>query len=279
MSDFDFYPMMDEHARPSLVGLINATATSLLSENPMAACIGSGTFVCVGRVRGILTCGHGADAAIRMDGFGILYFPPDPTEHQTFQVTKRDVDPLVIGTPPFPDGGPDLGFLRLSDARAEALAQLITPICFRQHHAKWHAPDPTNTIFEFVSGVVGEWTEAPVLGPARITRPLNALLNVGKIMRVYELAGYDYFSFTPVPGPGFKLPNSYSRMSGGPLWRFFVRRVGEEYTLAEHRLIGVATDERHDGTMICHGGHSVFGLLAAEMQKKWPDLGSMSPPD
>jgi hypothetical protein len=264
---FDFSEMIESNVGHFTVGFArigDASATSM----------GSGTLMTFGTFGGILTCAHVLEELVQLDEFGIVSFPVRPDQFQILRVRTANTSHVKIGTPPWTEYGPDIGFLRLPPLVMSDLASVASVVdAAAQREAVTSVePDPRHCV-DIVSGVIDEWTGNTTISGTIATTPFELLLNGGKVISKTEANGYDLFRFEPVPAPGFKLPTSYRGTSGGGLWRLYTKQRDDgTFSLVQRRLVGVAfwetAEERH---LICHGQSSLYDHLFASVRRQWPN--------
>ena len=250
----------------STVGFIATREGSALSR-------GSGTLIRFGKISGVLTCGHVAEAVLREIEIGILSFAVRSKELQTLRVPTAAIDSVVIGSPRWIDEhGPDIGFLRLPAATIASLERLSSVTNGNLHRQNILAGVPERTRpYNVACGVIDERTGPPVVRGTVSTTPFEALLNLGNVVDVSEAAGMDLFRLQPIAGDGVLLPTDYKGASGSGLWQFYLNP--DDFSLVQAQLSGVAFrqtpvgDELH---IVGHGQRSVYDVLFKKIVEKWP---------
>ena len=76
-------------------------------------------------------------------------------------------------------------------------------------------------------------------------------------------------------GEKVQSPPTYKGVSGGGIWRVFLRRIGNDtFELVDVVLVGVAFHQSpvQDGKRVItgHGPESVYGQLIGMIQERWP---------
>jgi hypothetical protein len=125
--------------------------------------------------------------------------------------------------------------------------------------------------YNIVCGVIDERTGPPLVRGNVSTTPFEALLNLGHVVEVSEVAAMDLFRFQPIAGEGVALPTNYQGTSGGGLWQFFLDP--EDFSLVQARLSGVVFWQRPVGDelhIVGHGQRSVYDVLFKKIVEKWP---------
>jgi hypothetical protein len=261
---FDFTAMMTDHVGRFTVGFVGIGEDKAVS-------MGSGTLARYGKVAGIITCAHVLET-LKGD-IGVVCFPTRPSEVQRFEVDMSVTEAVVLGTRPWSEAGPDLGFLRLPDRLVAELERHASVLDGERHRGNALAGEPDGTeIVELVCGVVDEVTTTRVQGNQAVTT-FTGLLNVGRVVETLRCGTMDVFRFRPVPGPDVTPPESYAGTSGGGLWRLYVKREQDgTYALIQARMVGVAFWEKevdHELQILCHGQVSVHAILRDAISAKW----------
>jgi hypothetical protein len=241
---------------------------------------GSGAFVTVGSVKGILTAAHVLTNLPAEGHVGLVRFPRMPptfAERQTIDLAKTER--LMLSEGIFTDKGPDLGFLRLApdDVLHIEARNVFFNLEKRRNVALQdkfddHARRP---YFDGLSGMIHEMTtDLPTEHNARV-KGFHALYGVGLVTSGHEANGYDLWDFEVTYEPGSAAPQSFGGMSGGALWRVFCSKdENGQAAITEKRICGVAffqselTERRR--IIACHGPQSIYGRLLDAIRNKWP---------
>jgi hypothetical protein len=222
---------------------------------------------------GVLTCAHVLEALLKEAEIGILCFPVRATQIQTLRLPMATTDSIMIGAPPWGEGGPDLAFLRLPASIIGDIERVATIANGDLHRQNIIAAEPASTRkFCAVAGVVDELTKPPIItqvaNGTAATTPFEALINIGHVLVDDDNA--DRFRFQPVSSEGVILPNSYKGTSGGGLWLFFLGL--DDFSVAQVRLVGVAYWEKPVGDelhIIGHAQISIYDTLFNAIRQKW----------
>ena len=241
---------------------------------------GSGTFVSIGSLHGILTAAHVLDALEGEEYVGIILHGPEPERFQRQAVNlKLAAAPVLLRAGAFGPLGPDLAFLALPDEttgwlKAKAsfynLSKRRTEVLSNKH--------PTSAHVEVIVGIVDELTVVIPSDDALVRRvQFSAIFGSVKMSAVRYLSdrALNYFALQGEPDPGFSFPGSFAGVSGGAIWRFYVKENAEgAIELVDSRLIAVPFYENHDTErkrqIICHGSKDIYGRLIDEVSNRWP---------
>jgi hypothetical protein len=229
--------------------------------------VGTGTFVSIGKVHGILTCAHVIDAIAEEKRIDLALFPVRDAQHFLPLNVKDHCDFIKFG-PSFTEDGPDLGFLRLPPVFFSSISHLVSAKSMeRGREDAVAAAEPSQLSVTIVTGIIAEWTPA-----AQRTMPftVSGLMSIGHLTRDRITRGeHDLFRFRPDPDENFIAPSSYEGTSGGGLWRVYPQP--DDGGNVAYRLIGVAFYQSEDREIVCHGQASVYGRLFDAVRDKWPE--------
>jgi hypothetical protein len=258
----------DEYTQLRDYKIIPSTAAFFKSVPGGFCSKGTGTFVRIGKIHGILTCAHVFDAVAKNEKRIDLAIFPVRQETRFIQLNIEHCDYIKFG-PSYNQDGPDLCFLRLPIPFFDSISHLVSvkslEIGRNQAFARAEPSEESATV---VAGVIYEWTPE-----VQRTDPfvVSALVSVGQIEDRMKIADYDLFRFRPVPDENFRAPSSYAGTSGGGLWRIYPKP--DDGGEVAFRLIGVAFYETADRQIICHGQASVYVKLFDAVREKWSDAG------
>lgn len=251
MSEVDISDLVTLHAGHSTVGFVDF-------ERGTPKPYGSGTLISFGILKGILTCAHVADAIHKRREVGIVVFCRDGRRPQGLKVKVTECHSTILrGSDPMK--GPDLAFILLPAATAEQLSAYATFTngLNRRREAQESEPE-CDEAFAVVVGGVAEWTSTSETVERSITT-MGALSNVGAFKTSPGADGYDFFEFFAHPERNFRMPKSYHGVSGGGLWKFYLKSArGGGFDVVQARLVGVAFYQTDAGTILCHGPRSVY---------------------
>lgn len=242
-----------------------------------AICAGSGTLIAVGPVSGILTAAHVITALPERGEVGLLRFPGRVETQQRMKIRMEYLDSVVIGSPPFNEEGPDLGFLKLPSQYIDALEAVGCVF----HNVSARRDDvlsrryPTKNAICCAMGVIHSWTRLLTpLSPNTRRMSFAGLIEPGETEPAPTIRGYDRHVFVPQTDEGYEPPDSYQGMSGGGLWCVSINREAHA-PIAGHWLVGVRYHQSDviDGTrtITCHGREGVYRFLMEDVSAKWPE--------
>jgi hypothetical protein len=226
--------------------------------------IGSGTYVKIGNIHGILTAQH---CTVPLVGKYVLGLSGslEGSEHK-FIVEKSSIEIVEIATPITEKFGPDLAFIILADwEKTESIKAVKTFLDLLRDKERMlnDPPNPTESI-SFVCGVPHER-----MGHALSEVGFEELIEFedfcfsGITADSYQRGGYDYIEIDIGDGNDPNIPTDFGGMSGGALWYVPIRESTNSTSLPfEHFLSGVifyqgkGEDKRR--FIRCHGHRSIY---------------------
>lgn len=205
--------------------------------NKQAMHIGSGTFVIIKGIHGILTAQHVTRTLSGDYSLGLTVTRED--EEQEFKVDKSSIKIIDVGTSVTEEYGPDLSFIILADW--DKIGTIKVSKSFhdlsRDQEELLTNPPATDFGIWFVCGAPGERT--------RIEQSRSSFGEIfafqdycaaGGVQREYERGNYDYFEMDIDVVSEADIPHNFAGMSGGGLWQVTVARA-EDQTLIPKRYL------------------------------------------
>lgn len=242
-----------------------------------AECAGSGTFVSVGSVEGILTAAHVVDRLPTSGRVGIC-LPADRSEQFSRQTIEMELtDSIVFGTAPFGPNGPDLAFLRPAPESVGWLKAKASFFNLSKRRAEILAHQrPSEIESDVLVGLIHELTEELPRDSKTVKQTqFSILFGPSRLVSLKYIDPHALLYYQPSRDFGFKLPQSFEGMSGGGVWRFYIAKKENEVEAIDRRLIGVAFHQLplRDGKweIVCHGQRSVYGALIDKIIERWPE--------
>jgi hypothetical protein len=187
----------------------------------------------------------------------------------------------VIGGKRSIEFGPDLGFLRLSPDTVGWLTAKNSFYNLLKHRDDVLAHKaPTSDHVDTMTGVIDELTsEAPGGKPGAKKTLFTTIFCGARLIALRYIDDHGLYYFEPSNKVDFSLPGSFEGMSGGAVWRFYVKK-NEDGTLhpIDRRLIAVPfyqsppSDGKREIT--CQGPYGIYRSLVDAVTKRWPDEAS-----
>ncbi len=238
---------------------------------------GSGTFVSIGSVYGILTAAHVLKALPQSGPVGIALNYRDPLQFRRLFIEMQYSDCVFLADKTSEARGPDLAFLRLCEAdvaKIKALAVFYN-LLRREYLALTNVRSAKNYV-DAITGIVAEETkELPSTKPNVVSTNFFSIFVDGLSIPVDDNEDIRLFEFEAAPRPGFNLPSDYRGVSGGAVWRFDVDLESKPPKVVQKILFGVAfhQSDSKDGkrTITCHGPRDVYARLLNKIRERWPE--------
>jgi hypothetical protein len=243
----------------------------IVPPDRIALC-GSGTLVCLGKVRGILTAAHVWHVVAKLPRVGLYLYPAGRREWHSIREHIALMEPLIFGGEFADELGPDLAFVRLTDQKAAELEAHSTFLNLERNEERGLQPVPEGWMYiDAIAGGVEEFGQKITEHGSGKTIIQEGLINVGFTKRIDDgREGFDRLEFTPEPVQDVALPGSYGGTSGGGCFRMFSQGGPE---VLRYQLIGVAYFETRKAGMadkiLCHGPVTLRDQLMPAIRKKW----------
>ncbi len=236
--------------------------------------VGSGTFVRIGSLHGILTAQHVLEPLRNAPEIGIILVEG---EHR---VTEKIENLLLedIARPPFEGGSPDLGFIKLSDKLVHAIQSFEFK---RFYDLDFHrdlmlnGPPPKETGAWMVNGVPDVLTKPePSGGAFDIALSFTSHCGIGGADQFSCDGPFDYveiiadYSFNP------GLPYTFGGISGGGVWFVTVDWNGAQPTPHDYIFVGMPIAETESITqglrrILCHSHQSIYSVSYEYLVEKF----------
>ena len=230
---------------PTLIGFMKRY------DDVRYALAGSGTFVSVGEIKGILTAAHVLDV-LPQGPIGAMVFSR-PSRRMNYKIQVYESDKVYLSGWKETKALPDIGFLRIAReecARLEGLGCVFHDLTKPRTHFD-HSDGAADTQ-RFVCGVVGESAEEGGMYAGADTIGYTSLAIAAKNIR-WQKDGLA--EIEPDFDEHVRAPESYKGVSGGGFWSLgFYKKHGSEELLSERKLVGVAFRQ----TQITEAGRTIF---------------------
>ncbi|NPV20376.1 hypothetical protein [Bradyrhizobium aeschynomenes] len=243
--------------------------------------MGTGTFVKLGKLYGILTAGHVLNELEPIETVGLVRFPSIRPALQNRRLNLAHTNRVVDWNGKECDG-PDLAFVSIPEVDArdlEAKGAIFYNLGLPREFKAWTEGHRMATCYALV-GVVGEWTEdgaAALLSGKKID--VGGLFGSAKTVRPFEEDGKDLVEIEVSYETGPRVPKSYGGVSGGALWELHVELDPAGKVVAVNKkLHGVAFRQSGDKKRVTANGASlVDALVKNKIIPGWPESNSKVP--
>jgi hypothetical protein len=229
-----------------------------------AKLIGSGTFVNIEGIQGIITAQHVAQEMDHSSETGIVL-----KEHEhRFTVKNQFLTIIQLTENIVPGNGPDLAFIKLPTSIAAEISSYKSFINLSSDRgALLSKPPELHSVFWVAYGSPEEWlkTETSTSRPGE-TISLCGYCSIGGLNLQYEKEGYDYYEMELDYTSSDAIPKSLGGFSGGGLWQITLKGSSHDNLKPDkYFLSGVAfyqSELKDQKRMLrCHGRLSIYNSL------------------
>ncbi len=236
--------------------------------------IGSGTFVTIGNVFGILTAQHVARELVGECALGLALI-----KHEHIHLIERQyLDVIHTASADSPADGPDLAFIVLPAPSVSAIKAVKSFYDLSKVGDRLLSnPPPLDWGIWFLCGAPGEKTaeEKSSLGYDGVIA-FGGMCYATGADRAFEKDGYDYIEVGVEYKDGADIPSTFGGMSGGGLWQVPLRQVeGEALEPSTYLLSGVifyeSPIENQRRFVRCHGRRSIYESVCSAVRTKYPN--------
>jgi hypothetical protein len=238
-----------------------------------AEAAGTGTFVKLHNIYGILTAGHVLQKLGANGSIGLVRFPNIQPPLQNFRLNLAHTERIVWWSEKNGDA-PDIGFLKMPmlDGRNLELAGALFYNLGRVRNFTASQPEHRMAKCYAIVGVVGEWTEGSTASTAEGGKVvLGGLFGAAKNLAESEENKTQLVEVEIDYAEGPKIPSSYGGVSGGALWELHVELNKESKTVqVNKRLHGVAFRQSSDHKRITSNAAPAIASLIEAVASAWP---------
>lgn len=229
--------------------------------------IGSGTFVSILNIFGILTAAHVVNKLMKEKAAGRPYLLGlTPSDYaQNYAIPSDLIEPIIIVNGEIESEGPDLGFIVLPHSERGTIEATKNIHNLDKNRERILSTPPR--LSEGLWAICGVPDEKTVdEHPEKRFKPFKGFFmfcGFGGIRRTYAVDEYDYYDLEVKHGLSPIIPDSFGGISGGGLWQIPLIRSSEgEIEPKEYILSGIVfyqTDRKGLYRSIrCHGRNSIY---------------------
>lgn len=236
--------------------------------------MGTGTFVKLGKVYGILTAGHVLAKFGLQETVGLVRFPSIQPSLQNFRLNLDHTKRIVEWNGKECDA-PDIAVVSIPEVDGRKL-EAAGAIFYNLGIARaFKISDPRHrmgTCYAVV-GVVGEWTEE---GSASYSKgkkiEIGGLFGSAKNVRPFREGETDLVEIAVSYETGPRIPKSYGGVSGGALWQLHVELDKDLKTVkVNKRLHGVAFRQSDGNKRITSNAAPSIDAMGEKIAEAWPE--------
>ncbi|SDT08153.1 hypothetical protein [Bradyrhizobium canariense] len=237
--------------------------------------MGSGTFVKLGKLYGILTAAHVLREFGLEETVGLVRFPSIRPALQNRRLnlghTKRVLDWNGKDC-----DAPDIAFVSIPEVdgrELEAKGAIFYNLGLPRDFKIGTAGNRMSTCYALV-GVVGEWTEDGVVAFIKGRKiDIGGLFGAAKTVRPFQEDGNDLVEIEVSFETGPRVPRSYGGVSGGALWELHVELDKDLVVVkVNKKLHGVAFRQSGDRKRVTANAASVVeAFVKDKVVAAWPE--------
>jgi hypothetical protein len=235
--------------------------------------IGTGTFVKLGRVYGVLTAAHVLEILDPKAVVGLVRFPSVQPPIQNRRLSLQHTDRIVEWNGNECDA-PDIAFLKIPELvgrELEAAGAVFYNLGITREF-KVSKPGHRMSTCHAIVGVVAEWTEEHSAAFTRgIKVSVGGLFGATKNLRRFQESGVDLVEVEMDYGESPRIPKSHGGVSGGALWELYAELDANLKVVSiNKRLDGVAFRQSADHKRVTSNAAPSIEALVKKIKEKWP---------
>jgi len=237
--------------------------------------MGTGTFVKLGRLYGILTAGHVLAKFGPEENVGLVRFPSVQPALQNLRLNLGYTQRVVDWNGKECDA-PDIAFVSIPEVEGRNL-EAVGAVFYNlglSRDFKVSAEGHRMSRCYAVVGVVGEWTEEGSVAYTKSKKiEVGGLFGAAKGVRPFTEDGKDLVEIEVSYESGPRIPKSYGGVSGGALWELHVELDKDLETVkVNKRLHGVAFRQSGDKKRVtCNAAPLIEALVKDKIIATWPE--------
>lgn len=244
----------------------------VIDKTETAEPAGTGTFVKLGEIYGILTAAHVLKLMGENETVGLVRFPSIKPLLQNYRLELALTERFADWSGKDGDA-PDIAFLKIPAVNGKAL-EALGAVFYNLAIAREFAVSTQENLMSkcyAVVGVVGEWTSDNSDAKAKKLE-VGGLFGAAKNLKTTNENGAELAEVEVDHDEGPKVPTSYGGVSGGSLWELHVELDKDKKPVKVNtRLYGVAFRQSEDHLRITSNGPSAIDAVVKQIQAKWPE--------
>ena len=244
-------------------------------KNEVAEPMGTGTFVKLGKLYGILTAGHVLEKLGVDETVGLVRFPSIRPALQNRRLNLGHTKRVTDWNGKECDS-PDIAFVSIPEVDGrdlEATGAVFYNLGLPREF-KPSSDDHRMSICYALVGVVGEWTAEGSAAYAKGRKiDIGGLFGAAKTVRPFKEDGNDLLEVEISYETGPKIPKSYGGVSGGALWELHVE-LDKSLAVVKvnKKLHGIAFRQSGDKKRVTANAASLIDALVKDkIPKTWPE--------
>ena len=247
------------HIANFAVGLV------LREEGVGSRVLGSGVLVSIEGRRGILTCGHVAEAYERLPEIGLVRFSPGRVQRRVLQLGDTHTS-ILQSSDTWSEKDFDLAFTNFPPDIVSSIEANGVFLNVEKNRAKMETTSPSEgQHVDAMLGLVEEFSQTPFIEGREFISPIRGVLHTGHICG--QETGL--LTFNAMDYNLDELPTSFGGMSGAGLWRVYFVEEEQGPRLVQTVLCGIASWQIDDRKIACQGWDRIDKGLVPVVQNKF----------
>lgn len=230
--------------------------------------LGSGVLASIEGRRGILTCGHVAEAYTNLTEIGLVRFVAGSGQQRRMLQLGDTQTAIIQSSDSFSEKKEvlDLAFTILPPDAATSIEAHGVFLNIEKNRAKMEALAPSEgKHVDAMLGLVAEFSETPYVEGREFISPMRGVLHSGHVCAQDN----GLLTFEAMKYNRHELPESFGGMSGGGLWRIYFVENECETKIAATMLCGIASWQIDDTTIACQGWDRIDQALVPNIREKF----------
>jgi hypothetical protein len=230
--------------------------------------LGSGVLASIEGRRGILTCGHVAEAYANLAEIGLVRFVAGSANQRRVLKLGDTQTAIIQSSDSFSENKEvlDLAFTILqADATSSIEAHGGVFLNIEKNRTKMEALAPSEgKHIDAMLGLVAEFSQTPYVEEREFISPMRGVLHSGHVCRQEN----GLLTFEAMKYNLHELPKSFGGMSGCGVWRVYFVEGATETKIIATMLCGIASWQIDDTRIACQGWDRIDQALVPNLRDK-----------
>jgi hypothetical protein len=230
--------------------------------------LGSGVLASIEGRRGILTCGHVAEAYANLTEVGLVRFVAGSGQQRRILQLGDTQTAIIQSSDTFSEKKEvlDLAFTVLPPDAALSLDAFGVFLNIEKNRAKMEALAPSEgKHVDAMLGLVAEFSGTPYVEFKEIISPMRGVLHTGHVCAQEN----GILTFEAMKYNLHELPKSFGGMSGGGVWRIYFVENENDTKIVATMLCGIASWQIDDMKIACQGWDRIDQALVPNVREKF----------
>lgn len=230
--------------------------------------LGSGVLVSIEGRRGILTCGHVADAYANLTEIGMVRFVAGSGQQRRMLQLGDTQTVIIQSSDSFSEKKEvlDLAFTIIPPDVALSIEARSVFLNMERNREKMESlARSEGKHIDAMLGLVDEFSQTPYVENREFISPMRGVLHSGNVcsqengLLTFEAMKYNLQD----------LPKSFGGMSGGGVWRIYFEEDNEKAIIVATMLCGIASWQIDDKKIACQGWDRIDQALVPNVREKF----------